>query len=68
MCPPSWVSSVDPVENVVASPSAYEPPALIEIGSIAQLTLNGCYWGKELGGTDGWTFMGINVPVSNCSS
>ena len=49
----------------------YESPRLIELGTVATQTatgLNGCYWGKELGGSDGWTFMGINVPISNCSS
>jgi hypothetical protein len=48
--------------------SPYESPALVELGSVADQTLHGCFWGKELGGTDGWTFMGINVPISNCSS
>jgi hypothetical protein len=47
---------------------AYESPALVELGSIAEQTLHGCFGGKEWGGTDGWTFMGINVPISNCSS
>jgi hypothetical protein len=50
---------------------AYEAPQLFEIGSVETHTLTGlqgCYWGKQFGGTDGWTFMGINVPISNCSS
>jgi hypothetical protein len=51
-----------------ANPAAYEPPILLELGSVAELTLHGCWWGKEFGGTDGWTFMGISVPISNCSS
>lgn len=46
----------------------YEPPGLFELGSVAERTLNGCYWGKQLGGTDGFTFMGVAVPISNCSS
>ena len=46
----------------------YEPPALIEFGSVVERTLHGCYWGKQFGGTDGFTFMGISVPISNCSS
>jgi hypothetical protein len=53
------------------APSAYEPPAIVELGTIAAETLNGvhgCYWGKQFGGSDGWTFMGISVPISNCSS
>lgn len=55
-----------------ALPSAidpgYESPTLVELGSVTEQTLSGCFWGKEWGGTDGWTFMGINVPISNCSS
>ena len=50
---------------------AYEAPALFEIGTIDVHTLTGltgCYWNKQFGGTDGWTFMGISVPISNCSS
>jgi hypothetical protein len=50
---------------------AYESPRLIELGTVSTQTatgLHGCYWGKELGGSDGWTFMGINVPISACSS
>ena len=41
---------------------------LWEFGAVADLTLNGCYWGKQFGGSDGFTFMGISVPISNCSS
>jgi hypothetical protein len=48
--------------------SSYEAPTLRELGTVAEHTLHGCFWGKEWGGTDGWTFMGINVPISNCSS
>jgi hypothetical protein len=47
--------------------SGYEPPELIVLGTLHELTLNGCYWGKEFGGSDGFTFMGISVPISNCS-
>jgi hypothetical protein len=50
----------------------YAPPALTVIGTVYEHTLNGglsgCYWGKQLGGTDGFTFMGISVPISNCST
>ena len=49
----------------------YESPRLVELGAVSTQTatgLHGCYWGKELGGSDGWTFMGINVPISACSS
>jgi hypothetical protein len=52
--------------------TAYEPPALFELGGFVERTLNGgldgCYWGKQFGGSDGFTFMGISVPISNCSS
>jgi hypothetical protein len=48
--------------------SQYEPPQLVELGTVATQTLRGCLLGKQLGGTDGWTFMGINMPISNCSS
>jgi hypothetical protein len=47
---------------------AYQPPLLRELGAVPDLTLHGCYWGKQFGGTDGYTFMGISVPISNCSS
>jgi hypothetical protein len=50
----------------------YEPPALFELGTVAERTLHGgldgCYWGKQFGGSDGFTFMGISVPISSCSS
>jgi hypothetical protein len=46
----------------------YEPPALFELGSVAEKTLRLCLGGKQLGGSDGFTFMGIGVPISNCSS
>ena len=58
------------MERAVPSLSgpAYEPPVLVELGTVAEQTLHGCFLGREWGGTDGWTFMGINVPISNCSS
>jgi hypothetical protein len=46
--------------------SEYEPPALVEIGSVYDLTLNGCFLDKKWGGSDGLQFMGINIPVSSC--
>jgi hypothetical protein len=46
----------------------YEPPPRIELGFIAERTLSGCYCGKHFGGSDGFTFMGLSVPISNCSS
>lgn len=50
------------------SADAYAAPALTVIGGVWEHTLHGCWWGKEFGGSDGFTFMGINVPVSNCSA
>ena len=44
----------------------YEPPALVELGSVAALTLSGCFMDKKWGGSDGFHFMGISVPVSSC--
>jgi hypothetical protein len=52
-----------------ASPESYEAPSLVVLGTVHELTLHGgCFWDKKLGGTDGFTFMGISVPISNCSS
>jgi hypothetical protein len=44
----------------------YEPPVLMELGSVAELTLSGCFMDKKWGGSDGFHFMGISVPVSSC--
>jgi len=41
---------------------------LVELGAVAELTRRGCFWGKHLGGSDGFTHMGITAPISNCSS
>jgi hypothetical protein len=48
---------------------AYAPPELTEIGGVYDRTLNGdfCLFGKQFGGSDGFMFMGIAVPISNCS-
>jgi hypothetical protein len=46
---------------------AYEPPALVDLGTLHEQTLNFCLFNKQWGGSDGFTFMGINVPISNCS-
>jgi hypothetical protein len=55
------------VKREIHEIAIYEPPTLFEIGSVYDHTLTGCLFGKQLGGTDGFTFMGINVPISNCS-
>lgn len=63
-----------PVTSSASSSSAepriaYAPPELIEIGGVYDRTLQGgfCAFGKQFGGSDGFTFMGISVPISNCS-
>ena len=49
--------------------TAYEAPALYDLGTVHEQTLTqGCLFGKQWGGSDGFTFMGISVPISNCSS
>ena len=50
------------------SPEPYEAPGLTVLGTVHELTLSGCFWNKQLGGSDGFTFMGISVPISACSS
>ena len=54
--------------NASFQPPPYAAPVLTELGTVWEHTLNGCWWGKEYGGSDGFTFMGINVPISNCSA
>ncbi len=44
----------------------YEPPRLIEIGGIYELTLHGCFMDKKWGGSDGLKFGPITIPVSSC--
>lgn len=38
------------------SMEAYDAPALVELGALQELTLQGC--DKRLGDSDGFTFMG----------
>ena len=42
-------------ETSTAPPTitAYEAPTLDVIGGVWEHTLHGCWWGKELGGSDG---------------
>lgn len=47
---------------------AYEKPTVNRLGSLAEMTLTGCFMGKTLGGSDGTMFMGMSVPISNCGS
>jgi hypothetical protein len=53
---------VDEVSQAVRE--QYEPPLLRALGTVAELTqqLN-----KRWGGTDGWQFMGIDIPVHTVS-
>jgi hypothetical protein len=47
---------------------AYDPPVLIEIGTVAELTLGRCWFGKQVGGSDGFSLAGQPISISNCSS
>jgi hypothetical protein len=50
------------VETTAAA--AYEPPAIVELGTLAQLTLQVCAPlppGKSPGAADGCTFLGVDV-------
>jgi len=51
-------------ENLRNSDRAYEAPTLRALGSVAELTQ---HFDKRWGGSDGWVFVGINVPVHNVS-
>jgi hypothetical protein len=57
------------MDGAQATTERYDPPRIEELGTIHELTLTGdhCWFGKQLGGSDGFTFMGISVPISNCS-
>lgn len=59
------------MDSVLEPSTAYEPPALARLGTVHELTLTvrgkKCWWGKEFGGHDGYYFLGIPVPISNCS-
>ena len=46
-------------------PPHYEPPRLVELGALAELTLGGCSHGKHLG-VAGFPFVG--GPIHNCSA
>jgi hypothetical protein len=45
---------------------AYEPSTIVELGSVEELTLRGCLFGRQWGGTDGWS--NGPITISNCSS
>ena len=44
---------------------AYRPPALVELGTLHDLTLDTRYCDKSFGGSDGFTFQ--QVPI-HCTS
>jgi hypothetical protein len=50
------------------STESYEAPSLHVIGTVHDLTLRFCWRDKQFGGSDGFTWMGIPVPVSDCSA
>ncbi len=55
--------------TIATSIRPYEAPSLVVLGTIHNLTLTrGCWWGKQFGGTDGFTWMGNPVPISDCSA
>ena len=55
-------------ETTTESIQPYEAPQLSVLGTVHELTLHGCLFDKQLGGTDGFTWMGISVPISDCST
>ena len=56
--------SIQPASREL-EPLPYEPPRLVELGSVAELTLGGCSQGKHLG-VVGFPFEG--GPIANCSA
>lgn len=55
--------------TISTSIEPYEAPSLVVLGTIHNLTLTrGCWWDKQFGGTDGFTWMGVPVPISDCSA
>jgi hypothetical protein len=57
------VSGVDKPSNPISGPTVYVPPALRLLGSVSALTQQTV--DKQLGPTDGFTFMG--APIANAS-
>jgi hypothetical protein len=56
-------------ERPSESEDSYDPPRLEVLGSILELTLHGgsfCIRDKTWGGSDGFTWHGIQIPVSSC--
>jgi hypothetical protein len=50
-----------PVERT----GTYESPALVELGTLQELTLSCPSMDKKLGSSDGWTFMGQPVTCNS---
>lgn len=46
---------------------AYEKPTVVRLGSLSEMTLSGCIWGKTWGGSD---FIGqiVGTQIGNCGS
>jgi hypothetical protein len=47
------------------APEGYDPPRLITLGKVSELTQASHGHGKSYGGSDGFSFMGF--PVTNTS-
>jgi hypothetical protein len=50
--------SVEPMKRE----TSYEPPALVRLGTVHELTL---YCDKTLGSSDGFTFMGVPIVCTS---
>jgi hypothetical protein len=50
------------MEQSAEGTAVYEPPRLEVLGSVAELTL---YCDKQLGGSDGFTFMGASISCAS---
>jgi hypothetical protein len=46
------------------APQNYQPPRLRALGTVAELTQT---FDKRWGGSDGWQFIGIDVPIHTVS-
>jgi hypothetical protein len=58
--------SIDRTSRPTPQGTEYEAPRLVEIGGVYELTLNGCFFDKKWGGSDGLKFGPITIPVSSC--
>jgi hypothetical protein len=47
----------------------YDPPRVVVLGPVSTLTLQGrgvCFHGKREGGSDGMSYMGVQIPIASC--